>query len=109
MRLHIPLPLPRLMMRSLASESLRQDFSAFTPLQEIKHKNKLDFFCKLHPVAKSSLFTMAESFRELIGVPPSKASTKDSVLVIIDAQNEYTLLLLYASTLLTDTGMRRDT
>lgn len=32
---------------------------------------------------------MASSFRELIGVPPSTASTKDSVLVIIDAQNEY--------------------
>ncbi|KKY30204.1 putative isochorismatase family [Diaporthe ampelina] len=32
---------------------------------------------------------MAKSFRELIGVPPSTASTKDSVLVIIDAQNEY--------------------
>ena len=52
---------------------------------------------------------MAKSFRELVGVLPSRASTKDSVLVIIDAQNEYTLLLLYASTLLTDTGMRRDT
>jgi hypothetical protein len=32
---------------------------------------------------------MAKAFRELIGVPPSNASTKDSVLVIIDAQNEY--------------------
>ncbi|TVY13452.1 putative isochorismatase family protein YddQ [Lachnellula arida] len=32
---------------------------------------------------------MAKSFRELIGVQPSTASTKDSVLVIIDAQNEY--------------------
>jgi hypothetical protein len=97
------------MMRSLASESSRQGLLAPHPLQEIKHKNKLGFFCTLHPVAKSSLFTMAKSFRELIGVPPSKASTKDSVLIIIDAQNEYTLLLLYASTLLTDTGMRRDT
>lgn len=29
------------------------------------------------------------SFRSLIGVPPSTASTSDSVLVIIDAQNEY--------------------
>ncbi|KAF5003863.1 hypothetical protein FDECE_9611 [Fusarium decemcellulare] len=29
------------------------------------------------------------SFRSLIGVPPSTASTNDSVLVIIDAQNEY--------------------
>jgi len=32
---------------------------------------------------------MTKSFRELIGVPPSSASTKDSVLIIIDAQNEY--------------------
>lgn len=31
---------------------------------------------------------MAKAFRELIGVPPSTASTEDSVLVIIDAQNE---------------------
>jgi len=32
---------------------------------------------------------MAKAFRELIGVSPSTASTKDSVLIIIDAQNEY--------------------
>jgi len=32
---------------------------------------------------------MAKGFRELIGVQPSTASVKDSVLVIIDAQNEY--------------------
>ncbi|KAH7360148.1 isochorismatase hydrolase-like protein [Rhexocercosporidium sp. MPI-PUGE-AT-0058] len=32
---------------------------------------------------------MAQAFRELVGVSPSTASTKDSVLVIIDAQNEY--------------------
>lgn len=31
----------------------------------------------------------ATSFRELIGVQPSTASTKDSTLIIIDAQNEY--------------------
>ncbi|KIL86483.1 hypothetical protein FAVG1_10313 [Fusarium avenaceum] len=31
----------------------------------------------------------AKSFRELIGVQPSSASTFDSVLIIIDAQNEY--------------------
>lgn len=31
---------------------------------------------------------MAKSFRELIGVQPSTASTSDSVLIIIDAQNE---------------------
>lgn len=31
---------------------------------------------------------MAKSFRELVGVSPSTASTQDSVLVIIDAQNE---------------------
>ncbi|KAK9348896.1 Isochorismatase-like protein [Lipomyces starkeyi] len=32
---------------------------------------------------------MVKGFRELIGVSPSTATTKDSVLVIIDAQNEY--------------------
>lgn len=32
---------------------------------------------------------MAASFRSLIGIQPSTASTQDSVLVIIDAQNEY--------------------
>ncbi|TPX07975.1 uncharacterized protein E0L32_010306 [Thyridium curvatum] len=31
----------------------------------------------------------AASFRSMIGVQPSSASTSDSVLVIIDAQNEY--------------------
>ncbi|KAF4446836.1 putative amidases related to nicotinamidase [Fusarium austroafricanum] len=31
----------------------------------------------------------ATSFRELVGVPPSTASPSDSVLIIIDAQNEY--------------------
>ncbi|KAJ7146551.1 Isochorismatase-like protein [Mycena epipterygia] len=30
-----------------------------------------------------------KSLRELFGAPPSTASTKDSVLIIIDAQNEY--------------------
>lgn len=32
---------------------------------------------------------MAPSFRELAGIPPSTASPSDSVLIIIDAQNEY--------------------
>lgn len=36
----------------------------------------------------------AKSFREHLGVPPSKPSTSDSVLVIIDAQNEYASGLL---------------
>jgi nicotinamidase-related amidase len=31
----------------------------------------------------------AKSFREILGAPPSSASTKDSTLIIIDAQNEY--------------------
>ncbi|TKA64200.1 hypothetical protein B0A49_08772 [Cryomyces minteri] len=31
----------------------------------------------------------ATSFRQIVGAGPSTASTKDSVLVIIDAQNEY--------------------
>lgn len=32
---------------------------------------------------------MAQSFRSIIGAPPSTASPSDSTLVIIDAQNEY--------------------
>ncbi|KAI1347456.1 Isochorismatase-like protein [Xylaria sp. FL0043] len=36
----------------------------------------------------------AKSFRQAIGVSPSTASTSDSVLVIIDAQNEYASGLL---------------
>lgn len=32
---------------------------------------------------------MVQSFREMIGIQPSTATTSDSVLVIIDAQNEY--------------------
>jgi hypothetical protein len=31
---------------------------------------------------------MAKSFRELVGIPASTASTEDSILLIIDAQNE---------------------
>jgi len=38
---------------------------------------------------------MAKAFRELIGVQPSTASTKDSILVIIDAQNEYVYISEY--------------
>jgi len=30
-----------------------------------------------------------KSFRELLGMPPNAASTSDSALIIIDAQNEY--------------------
>ncbi|KAI3319828.1 Isochorismatase-like protein [Xylariaceae sp. AK1471] len=37
---------------------------------------------------------VAKSFRQTIGVPPSTASTSDSTLVIIDAQNEYATGLL---------------
>lgn len=32
---------------------------------------------------------MAQSFRQLAGIPNSTASVQDSVLIIIDAQNEY--------------------
>ncbi|RDL41674.1 uncharacterized protein BP5553_01653 [Venustampulla echinocandica] len=32
---------------------------------------------------------MTKAFREIIGIAPSTASTSDSVLLIIDAQNEY--------------------
>ena len=31
----------------------------------------------------------AKSFRQLLSIPPSTASTSDSALIIIDAQNEY--------------------
>jgi hypothetical protein len=34
------------------------------------------------------ILIMATGMRELLGVPPSTASTSDSVLLIIDAQNE---------------------
>ncbi|KAK9239614.1 Isochorismatase-like protein [Lipomyces kononenkoae] len=37
---------------------------------------------------------MAKAFRELIGISPATATTQDSVLVIIDAQNEYASGLL---------------
>lgn len=33
--------------------------------------------------------TSALSFRQILGAPPSTASTSDSTLIIIDAQNEY--------------------
>lgn len=33
----------------------------------------------------------AASFRSMVGLEPATASPKDSVLVIIDAQNEYAL------------------
>jgi len=39
----------------------------------------------------------AKSFRQLLGVPPSTASTADSALVIIDAQQEYSDGLLKVS------------
>ena len=39
----------------------------------------------------------AKSFRQLLGVPPSTASTSDSALVIIDAQQEYANGLLKVS------------
>lgn len=32
---------------------------------------------------------MAQSFRQMLGMPPSTASPTDSTLIIIDAQNEY--------------------
>ncbi|KAJ5952795.1 uncharacterized protein N7479_011208 [Penicillium vulpinum] len=35
-----------------------------------------------------------KSFRQIIGIPPSSASTSDSTLIIIDAQNEYATGLL---------------
>jgi len=42
---------------------------------------------KIHYIY-TSLHAMAKSFRELVGIPASTASTEDSILLIIDAQNE---------------------
>jgi hypothetical protein len=42
----------------------------------------------LHLIASFQSFTMAKSMREILGVSPSTATTSDSVLLIIDAQNE---------------------
>lgn len=50
-------------------------------LKEIKKKN--------HFTNQSLTMATAQSFRDLIGLPPSTASTQDSTLIIIDAQNEY--------------------
>jgi nicotinamidase-related amidase len=44
---------------------------------------------------------MAKSFRDLVGIPASTASTKDSVLIIIDAQNEYLPSIIQPSHFLT--------
>ncbi|BCR89357.1 putative isochorismatase family hydrolase [Aspergillus chevalieri] len=38
--------------------------------------------------------SVAKSFRQTIGIPPSTASVQDSTLIIIDAQNEYATGLL---------------
>ncbi|KAF2799608.1 Isochorismatase hydrolase [Melanomma pulvis-pyrius CBS 109.77] len=45
-------------------------------------------FLRLDP-STSEAESTAKSFRQLLGVPPSTASTSDSALIIIDAQNEY--------------------
>lgn len=37
---------------------------------------------------------MAKSFRSIVGLEPAKVDIKDSVLVIIDAQNEYVSLFV---------------
>ena len=37
-----------------------------------------------------------KSFRSLLGMPPSKPTPKDSVLVIVDAQNEYGKCFLFS-------------
>ncbi|KAL6239529.1 Isochorismatase family-domain-containing protein [Aspergillus navahoensis] len=38
---------------------------------------------------RASSLMSAQSFRQIIGLPPSTATTTDSTLIIIDAQNEY--------------------
>ena len=44
--------------------------------------------------------TAVKSFRQMIGVPPSTASVKDSTLIIVDAQNEYVIPHLSNTSLL---------
>ncbi|KAJ7760076.1 isochorismatase family hydrolase [Mycena maculata] len=51
--------------------------------------------------AQSRTEMPAKSFRELVGAVPSTATTTDSVLVIIDAQNEYAEGALAVSSLAT--------
>lgn len=46
-------------------------------------------FLRLDPETNSDGDSTAKSFRQLLGVTPSTASTSDSALIIIDAQNEY--------------------
>jgi nicotinamidase-related amidase len=46
-------------------------------------------FLRLDPETSSGGDSTAKSFRQLLGVTPSTASTSDSALIIIDAQNEY--------------------
>ena len=46
-------------------------------------------FLRLDPETSSDGDSNAKSFRQLLGVTPSTASTSDSALIIIDAQNEY--------------------
>ncbi|KAF2714948.1 Isochorismatase hydrolase [Pleomassaria siparia CBS 279.74] len=50
-------------------------------------------FLRLDPETSEQEST-AKSFRQLLGIPPSTASPSDSVLIIIDAQNEYASGLL---------------
>jgi hypothetical protein len=38
------------------------------------------------------------SFRDLLGMPASTASTSDSALLVIDAQNEYVSFISWLST-----------
>lgn len=58
------------------------------------------------PLQETTSTTMAKSFRELVGFPLSTASTEDSVLIIIDAQNESVPFPLF-SAVTTDRGNNR--
>jgi nicotinamidase-related amidase len=50
---------------------------------------RLKYTSKSIQLYKSTFINMAQSFRQIIGVPPSTASPSDSALIIIDAQKEY--------------------
>lgn len=49
-----------------------------------------------------------QSFRALIGVPPSTATPTDSTLIIIDAQNEYASGLLTTTNVASTRGAIKD-
>lgn len=58
-------------------------------IQHLEFRTQLETEPSEKIPSHSTTMTNVQSFRDLIGLPPSAASTKDSTLIIIDAQNEY--------------------